>query len=159
MAYWRMQLHPSDPGRAMRYAVESIAAGFIGLDFAAEVGDLYTARRENLPTTQNDYWDFAHRMSIGDRVLVIVHHFPFALVTVSGEYNYIRETEPALGVWFRHFRRIDRDQTQYFADRLTDVRKWEQYKMTDTISILNSASGKSYKLIREWSSDPEIELD
>ena len=158
MAYWRMQLHPADPARAMRYAVESIAAGFIGLDFAAEVGDLHGARREDLPANQTDYWDFAHRMNIGDRVLVIVHHFPFALVAVSGEYNYIRKAEPALGVWFRHFRRIDRDQTQYLADRATDVRKWDQYTMTDTISILNSATGKSYQLIREWSGDPASEV-
>ena len=158
MAYWRMQLHPADPARAMRYAAESIAAGFIGLDFAAEVGDLHAARREDLPANQTDYWDFAHRMNVGDRVLVIVHHFPFALVTVSGDYNYIRTAEPALGVWFRHFRRIDRDQTQYFADRATDVRKWDQYTMTDTISILHSATGQSYQLIREWSGDlaPEV---
>lgn len=32
--------------------------------------------------------DFAKNMSVGDKVLIIVHHFPFAVVTVDGEYNY-----------------------------------------------------------------------
>src|SRR2546422_8310978 len=30
MTYWRMQLHPNDSSQAMRYAVESLASGFIG---------------------------------------------------------------------------------------------------------------------------------
>jgi hypothetical protein len=153
MPYWRMQLHPSDPAAAMRYAVESVAAGFIGLDFAADVGDLRLTERGQLPANQSDYWDFAHRMSVGDRVLLIVHHFPFALVTIAGDYNYIRKPEPELAVWFRHFRRIDRAQTQYYADRVTNARKWEQYTMTDTISVLHTATGKSFQLIQEWSGD------
>ena len=61
-------------------------------------------------------------MSVGDRVLIIVHHFPFALATVLGEYNYIAAPEPALGVWFRHFRRIDKGARAYFADRVTNAR-------------------------------------
>jgi hypothetical protein len=151
MAYWRMQLHPSDSSKAMKYAVESVAAGFIGLDFAGEPGDLRrVAKKGDLPRSQTDYWDFAHSMQVGDRVLVIVHHFPFALVTVSGEYNYISAPEPALGVWFRHFRRIDPAITAYYADRHTNAREWEQYRMTDTISSLKDPDGQSISLIRDW---------
>lgn len=43
---------------------------------------------------------------MGDVVLIMAHNFPFALVTVSGDYNYIRTPDPEIGVWFRHFRRI-----------------------------------------------------
>jgi hypothetical protein len=146
-----MQLHPADPASAMRYAVESIAAGFIGLDFRGEPGDLRNVTRESLAVGERDFWDFAHVMQPGDLVLVIIHHFPFALVTVSGDYNYISRPEPELGVWFRHFRRIEREKTQYFADRITNARQWDQYKMTDTISILRDETGQSYRLITEWS--------
>jgi len=145
-----MQLHPADSGRAAKYAVESLAAGFIGLDFADEVGDLRKTNRTDLPTTQTDYWDFAHRMAIGDWVLIIVHHFTFALVQVSGEYNFISTPDPKLGVWFRHFRRIEQATTSYYADRFTNARQWEQYRMTDTISVLNDTDGKSFKLIQDW---------
>lgn len=38
MAYWRMQLHPSQPGEAIQHAVTSLAANFIGLDFGSAPG-------------------------------------------------------------------------------------------------------------------------
>lgn len=148
--YWRMQLHPADPSQAMRYAVESVAAGFIGLDFKGYPGDLRIARKEEVPSSERDFFDFANRMVVGDRVLIIVHHFPFALVTVSGDYNYMREPDPRLGVWFRHFRRIQQDATRYFADRVTNARQWEQFKMTDTISILKTEDGQTYQLMQAW---------
>lgn len=90
-------------------------------------------------------------MSEGDKVLVIVHHFPFALVSICGPYNYISAPEPELGVWFRHFRRIDSSSVKYYADLVTNVRSWEQYRMTDTISVLKSTDGQSYRLIDDWS--------
>ncbi len=40
MAYWRMQLHPAEPSESVKGCVESLAAGYIGLDFATDVGDL-----------------------------------------------------------------------------------------------------------------------
>ena len=91
-------------------------------------------------------------MQVGDRVLIIVHHFPFAVVTIDSEYNYIRRTEPELGVWFRHFRRI-KDDPVYFADYATNAKSWEPYKMTDTISILKDPTSKSYKLIEKMTSE------
>jgi hypothetical protein len=148
--YWSMQLHPADPQSAMRYAVESVAAGFIGLDFKGEPGDLRNVKRETLATGERDYWDFANQMQRGDRVLIIVHHFPFALVTVDGDYNYIARTEPALAVWFRHFRRIDRGETRYFADYRTNAAAWDQFRMTDTISILRSEDGQRIRLMKDW---------
>ena len=36
MAYWRMQLHPNNASEAVRHAVQSLAAGYIGLDFAED---------------------------------------------------------------------------------------------------------------------------
>ena len=153
MPYWRMQLHPADPRSSMKHSVNSVAAGFIGLDFAEDAGDLRHVDRATLPPGQTDYWDFANRLAIGDRVLVIVHHFPFALVTVSGEYNYMRATEPELGVWFRHFRRIDVEATQFFADRVTNARAWDQYRMTDTIAPLLDPTGQSFRLIADWTGE------
>jgi hypothetical protein len=143
-----MQLHPADPANAMRYAVQSLAAGFIGLDFEEEIGDLSRLERDDVPAKQRDYWDFAHKMKKGDLVLVIVHHFPFALARVTGSYNYIREPATELGVWFRHFRPVE--SLSYYADVVTDLRTWEQLRMTDTISILVQADSKSRQLIDSW---------
>lgn len=149
MSYWRMQLHPEEPGGAMKHSVESLAAGYIGLDFAAEVGELMQTQQSALPATQRDYWAFAHEMAIGDRVLIIVHHFPFAVVTVAGEYNSIRSPEPGIGVWFRHFRRVK--DVRYYGDFVTNAKGWEQITMTDTISPLRDPDSKSYRLIDSWS--------
>jgi len=68
-----------------------------------------------------------------------------AVVTIAGDYNYIRKTEPELGVWFNHFRRIK--EPIYYSDFKTNSKSWEQYIMTDTISILKDEKSKSYKLI------------
>ena len=149
MPYWRMQLHPDEPGEALKYSVDSLAAGFIGLDFAAEIGDLTQTTQSALPASQRDYWAFAHEMAIGDLVLIFVHHFPFALATVAGEYNYIRSRAREIGVWFRHFRRVE--DVRYFGDQITDARNWEQIIMTDTISPLRDPSSMSYRLIESWS--------
>lgn len=104
--------------------------------------------KEKLPEKQKDYWAFAHDMKVGDRVLVIAHHFPFALARIAGEYNYVRRFAPEIGVWFRHFRKVD--EVHFYADVKTDVRKWDQLKMTDTISPLHNQSSQSYELIEEW---------
>jgi len=149
--YWSMQLHPADSQSAMKYAVESVAAGFVGLDFKGEPGDLRNVNRESLAAGERDYWDFANRMQLGDQVLVIVHHFPFALVTIAGNYNYVARPEPEIGVWFRHFRRINRAETRYFADYRTNAAAWEQFPMTDTISILKRKDGQRIRLMKEWS--------
>jgi len=150
MAYWRMQLHPAEPGESVKHCVKSLAAGYIGLDFSAEVGDLMQTTKDRLPDNQKDYWAFAHGMDMGDRVLVIAHHFPFALVRIAGEYNYVRRFAPEIGVWFRHFRKVD--DVHFYADvkTKTDVRKWDQLKMTDTISPLHNESSQSYLLIEDW---------
>src|SRR5437870_220093 len=103
MPFGRMQLHPSDSERAAMRAVQSLGAGFIGLGFRNDPGDLKLLG-SNLPegVTAQDM-RFANDMAIGDKVLVIVHNYPFALATVSGEYNYIRVADPKLRIWFRHF--------------------------------------------------------
>ncbi len=146
--FWRMQLHPGEPGEAVRHTVESLAAGYIGLDFEVDVGDLFATNQQALPLNQRDYWAFAHEMNNDDRVLIIAHHLPFALARVSGRYNYIREIAPELGVWFRHFRPVD--QVWYFGDYVTDAHTWPRLTMTDTISPLRSPTSQSYELIEEW---------
>ena len=88
MTHWRMQLHPAEPGEAVRHCVDSLAAKYIGLDFTSEVGDLRTLNPGALPERQRDYWAFAHEMEEGEKVLIITHHFPFALVpTILNERN------------------------------------------------------------------------
>lgn len=147
MNYWRMQLHPNEAEKAAYYSSQSIAAGFIGLGFATDVGDLLSESHDNISTTQKDYIDFATKIKLGDKVLIIAHHFPFAVVTVDGEYNYMRRAEPELGVWFNHFRRIK--DPIFFLDYNTNAKSWEQFTMTDTISILKDSNSKSYMLIEE----------
>jgi predicted Mrr-cat superfamily restriction endonuclease len=112
------------------------------------VGDAMRAKQADLPLNQKDYWAFAHEMAIGDKVLVIVQNFPVAVATIAGEYNYIREREPELGVWFRHFRRVK--DVRYYADRVTNAAAWQQLTMTDTISPLRDPNSASYKLISKW---------
>lgn len=146
--YWRMQLHPADPSESTKCCVESLAAGFIGLDFGKDVGDLRKADLTALPSGQRDYKDFATRMRRGDLVLVMAHHFPFALARVAGKYNYIARRDPSLGIWFRHFRGVD--DVRYYADWQKNARKWPQIIMTDAISVLKDQSGKSFQLMKAW---------
>lgn len=147
MNYWRMQLHPNKASKAAFYAAQSLAANFIGLDFKTDVGDLLMDENQNIVSTQKDYKSFAKDMQIGDKVLIIVHHFPFAVVTIDGEYNYIRNTVPEIGVWFKHFRRVK--DVKYYSDYKTNAQKWEKITMTDAISILKTKTSKSYKLIEK----------
>lgn len=148
MTYWRMQLHPAESDGAIRHAVKSLAANFIGLDFTSDVGDLRVVDFSTLPEGQKDYWAFAHEMLPGDEVLIVVHHFPFALVTVEGDYTYVSHPVPEIGVWFRHFRRVT--NIRYYADRVTNARTWEPITMTDAISPLRTPDSKSLKLIEAW---------
>ena len=87
-------------------------------------------------------------MDIGDRVLVFVHHYPFALVTVSGEYNYILNPVREIGVWFRHFRSVS--EVRYFSDFQTNASTWRPITMMATITPLRSANSASRKVIEEW---------
>ncbi len=148
MTHWRMQLHPAQPGEAIRYTVGSLAASSIGLDFGIDVGDLMVRSKYSLPEGQQDYWDFAHKMRVGECVLIIAHNSPFALATIAGRYNYIREVAPQLGVWFRHFRRVK--NVRYYGDLKTNMRSREQFPMRDAISSLLDPAGQSYQLIEAW---------
>jgi len=142
-----MQLHPSEPSESVKDCVESLAAGYIGLDFANDVGDLMRLDRSTLAQGESDYWLFAHKMAVGDRVLIVAHQYPFALATVHGEYNYILRPSKGIG-WFRHSRAV-RDVAYYF-DWNTNPKAWIQTTMTDAISPLLDPSSISYGLIEEW---------
>lgn len=146
-SYWRMQLHPYVSQDATRLACESLTTGFIGLDFSVDIGDLFTVAKSSLPAKQKAYWAFAHSMAIGDWVLIMAHNHPLALCCVAGEYNYIRRTEPKLGVWFRHFRSVD--QVTYFDDYFPKG-SWEGIIMKGTIDPLKSPDSRSRQLIAEW---------
>lgn len=151
MAYWRMQLHPDDSENSAAHSAQSLSAGFIGLDFSVEIGDLEYQDINVIPQHQRDYVAFMNQMTVGDRVLIISHHFPFAVCTVAGEYNFIKHPVPELGVWFRHFRRVV--DVRYYADYITNARSWDQIRMTDTISPLVNEGTASLNLIREMYSE------
>lgn len=148
MAYWRMQLHPDDSTRAILHSTRSLGRGYIGLDFAEPPGDLIHVDPASIPPSQRDYADFAHSMALNDLVLVVAHHYPHALARVIGNYNYIRSPDTELGVWFRHFRRVE--VLSYYADYETNPANWKKTIMTDTISILRDQSGVSHTVIDEW---------
>jgi len=143
-----MQLHPAAPGGAIKHTVESLSAGYIGLDFAEDTPDLKTVTQAQLPESQKNYWAFAHEMAVGDRVLLFTHHFPFAVAHVTGEYNYLRAAVPELGVWFRHFRTVD--DVRYYGDFNTNARNWKPLTMTATITPLRDKQSESYQLIEAW---------
>lgn len=148
MTYWRMQLHPNEAKGAIKHTVESLSAGYIGIDFATEVPDLLTTTRDTLPSNQRNYWGFAHEMQEDDYVLLFAHHYPFALLRVAGPYNYIRSTAPELGVWFRHFRAVD--DIRYYGDYVTNPQAWESLTMTATITPLRDPATESFQLIERW---------
>ena len=148
MAYWRMQLHPSESDGAIKHTVESLAAGYIGLDFAVDIPDLLTVGQDAPPPNQRNYWAFAHEMQVGDQVLLFAHHFPFALAAVTGDYNYIRSAAPEIGVWFRHFRAVD--DVRYYGDFVTNARTWEPITMTATITPLRDPKSASFELVDRW---------
>lgn len=143
-----MQLHPKEPGGSTRHAAESLSAGFVGLDFKWDVGDLLRAKYEDLPQEEKVLWAFAHEMQEGDYVLVFSHHFPFALARVAGHYNYIRTPEPEIGVWFRHFRRVE--DVRYFMDYKTNATSWPRLPMTATLTPLRNEDSGSQSLINSW---------
>ena len=131
MAYWRMQLHPMEPPRALHHTVTSLAANLIGLDFGDypgptrpedDVGDLLRAEPASLPENLRHYRAFATVMKEGDHVLVMVHNLPFALCRVAGAYTYVREVPRELKVWFRHFRCVD--DVRYYGDFVTNAHAW-----------------------------------
>ena len=146
MATWRMQLHPDDSESSRGYAESSLRNGLIGLDFREDVGDLMRAKKEDLPESQKLYYDFAHKMKIGDRVLIMAGFEPLALVTVEGEYTYISR-KGELGVWFRHFRRVG--NVQYAKDRAPE-KKRIQLTMRKTIEHLVRTDTESYNFIENW---------
>lgn len=145
MNYWRMQLHPDQPSNAAGFTAQCLIAGFVGLDHDSDIGDMRHAQNR-LPPSQRDYFDIALRMQVGDKILIIAHHWPFAFATVSSEYFYISEKQPELGVWFRHFRRVE--NVRFVADVITNLQLVPQLTMTDTIACLGTAT-KSYQFIRE----------
>lgn len=134
--------------------MKSLGLGYIGLDFASPPGDLTDVAPRDISPEQRDYWDFAHTMQVKDLVLVIAHHYPCALVRVVGTYNYIRDPEVELNVWFRHFRRVE--VLGYYVDYEKKPTEWQKTIMTDTISPLHGTGGISYRLIEKWSASLNI---
>jgi hypothetical protein len=148
MTSWRMQLHPNTAGESARLAAESLSRGFIGLDFTADVGDLMRVLKRDLTPVEKIYWMFAHEMQEGDFVLIYVHNYPFALARVAGPYNYIKTPVPQIGVWFRHFRKVD--QVHYYSDFITNPKNWEASVMPATITPLRNVDTQSQQLLNEW---------
>lgn len=150
--YWRMQLHPTDSTFSSFYANTSIAKGFIGLGFENKVGDLLELQDIEILGKQKDYLLFATEMKVGDIVLIMSHHNPVAVVKIKSDYNYIRETVPELGIWFRHFRKIE-DEIIYYTDFETNKNNFQSITMSGTISPLRDENSQSRKLIQamiEW---------
>ena len=150
MAYWRMQLHPSDRARATMHTVQALARGLIGLGFDQEPGDLLRlSPQPPLPTGVGPQeFSFATKMARRDKVLVIVHNFPFALATVDSDYNYTSAPD-GLGVWFRHFRRVC--DVKYFADHELNANSWPRgLGFAGTIQILTDPTAPTYQLIENW---------
>lgn len=148
MTYWRMQLHPNEQERAAEHAAKSLSAGFVGLDFLQDVGDLERAEKSSLRRSEKCYWGFAHEMKKGDWVLIYAHNFAFALAEIWGPYNYIKTPVPQIGVWFRHFREVR--NVRCYSDFRKDAHKWDRSTMTATITPLRREDTASKKLIEAW---------
>ena len=86
------------------------------LNKESNAGDLLTLQDDDKLGYQKSYLPFARDMKIGDIVLIVSHHNPIAIVKITSDYNYIRQVIPELGIWFRHFRQIDKDNIIYYSD-------------------------------------------
>jgi hypothetical protein len=148
MTYWRMQLHPGESELAAEHTIQCVASGFIGLDFGKDVGDMRKLTKNDLPKGHRSYLAFAQAMKPGDIVLVFVHNYPFALLKVKSKYHYITSSIPEIGIWPKHFRRVE--LLQYYHDYIKDPRKWKKNTMTETLTPLRDRSKSTYLLINEW---------
>jgi hypothetical protein len=156
-----MQLHPECyKDRAAEYAVQALARGFVGFSFWSDPGDLRRVELSSLPDqVGKPEVEFATEMNVGDKILVFVHQYPFALVMVASDYCYRPRPRrppwkwgevifPELGVWFNHFRRVK--DVWYYADYKTNPRDWEQIPTPMTIQRLTASKGKVRELIQRW---------
>lgn len=152
MNYFRMQLHPDDSGQASKHASESISAGFVGLGFDEDPGDLtkVTPDKAQLSNNEHSYWEILN-IQKGDFILVMSHHYPFALVQVEEGYNYIKKPVHELGIWFNHFVRIDKLATRYYSDYITNPANWTKIVAIMTLQKLVKTDTLSYAVIEEMS--------
>lgn len=148
MSFWRMQLHPDDPGAAALHSVNVLGKGYIGLDFVNQPGDLTKADLTAIvPAHQRHYAVFADQMQIGDVVMVVVHNRPFALVEVTGSYNYVLDPDE-LGVWFRHMRRAK--LLGMYSDYINNPADWAMTPTAPTIMAVVDTDGDVHRLMEQW---------
>jgi hypothetical protein len=146
--YWRMQLHPNESESAAFNTVKSLAAGFIGLDFNEERGDLTNLDQNKLETRTNNIKAFVYEILREVAALIYLHHSPFALVMEIEEYNFIKKPVPALDIWFKHFRSVGK--VSFYSDVFKRTRTRDsKLKMPNTFSD-ESTDSESGKLIAEW---------
>jgi|JI10StandDraft_1071094.scaffolds.fasta_scaffold1514436_1 hypothetical protein len=150
MNYYRMQLHPDDSKQSSKHASESLSAGFVGLGFREDPGDLTKINPQDvtLSNNENTYWVIKD-IQPGDLILIMSHHYPYALVKVAEGYNYIKNPVPELGIWFNHFVRIDREFTKYYSDYITNPNDWQYITTTMTIQPLKNDETISMGVIKE----------
>lgn len=156
MNYWRMNLHPNESMKSISHTTASLTANYIGLGFLNDPGDLEISSPLPIHQSNNEftYWQFYAELKIGETVAIFAHNLPFALVQVSGEYNYIKSPMPESGLWFNHFRKIE--NLRYFLDEYT-FEKWINFFENPpptqmTIQRHSDTSKPIYKFIEAWHS-------
>jgi hypothetical protein len=148
MNYWRMQLHPDDSEFAAVYTINSLANGFIGLDFAQDPGDLEKNNPDSLERKTNNIFGFVYEITTNDIIAIYLHNQPFAIVEEIEEYNYIKKPIAEVNIWFRHFRKFK--SVSYYSDVYGRIK--EEHKsliMTNTFSRVSTDS-ETGKLIQDW---------
>lgn len=148
MSYWRMQLHPNDAEYASFYTINSLANGFIGLDFGNDPGDLEKLKECELEKTPNNIYAFVKEITRTDVVIIFLHHHPFAIVRNVEEYNYIKQPIDEVNIWFRHFRKFK--DISYYSDVFGTIKdEHKNIKMSNTFSGVSEDS-ETGKLIQGW---------
>ena len=87
-------------------------------------------------------------MKAGDFVLIMAHHYPFALVKVDGPYNYIRKPKQLYPGMAQAF--PPGEGSSVLGDWVTNAHSWKKISMTNTISRLDDRGTESYQLIEQW---------
>lgn len=144
---WRMQLHPNESSRSMEHTTRCLAAGYVGLGFDNDPGDLAALPASDLDTKTNNIHAFVHEIQREDRIVIFSRNRPLAMVSDIGPYNFIREPVPELRIWFRHFRQFSK--LSWYADAIGNTPPEPQIVMTNTFSGA-SPDSETGKLAMRW---------
>ena len=149
--FWRMQLHPECETLEERKDCTDLCLKGpqprIGLDFKDKsTGDLRNVDPAKM-SGQANYYAFYKPMDIGDVVLIFISSVPYALVRVTGEYEYGADPNPD-EVWCAHHRKVH--LLAYIDEHKDQLHSPDDLRTSAAIQRVEDKTGPVYKFIKAW---------